>query len=71
MSSPHTKSTSRVEKNIAKIEMLSGGAVFEVSVRMTKAATVCKRFDRLEQAIKYRDILLMQRNRLKKKRKTA
>lgn len=71
MPSPHTKQTSRVEKNIAKIEMLSGGAVFEVSVRMTKAATVCKRFDRLEQAIKYRDILLMQRNRLKKRRKTA
>ena len=71
MPSPHSKHTSRVEKNIAKVEMLSGGAVFEVSVRMPKAAVVCKRFDRLEQARRYRDLLLMQRNRLKRRGKTA
>ena len=71
MPSSYSKAASRVEKNIARIEMLSGGAVFEVSVRMTKAAVVCKRFDRLEQAQRYRDILLMQRDRMKKRRKIA
>lgn len=71
MPSSYSRTAARVEKNIAKIEMISGGAVFEVSVKMTKAATVCKRFDKLDHARRYRDMLLMQRDRLKKRRRTA
>lgn len=71
MPSSYSRTAARVEKNIAKIEMISGGAVFEVVVQMTKAAKVCKRFDKLDHARRYRDMLLMQRDRLKKRRRTA
>ena len=71
MPSSYSRTAARVEKNIVKIEMISGGAVFEVSVKMTKAATVYKRFDKLDHARRYRDMLLMQRDRLKKRRRTA
>lgn len=71
MPSSYSRTALRVEKNIAKIEMLSGGAVFEVSVKMTKSATVNKRFDKLDHARRYRDMLLLQRDRLKRRKKTA
>lgn len=68
MTSHATCHAETVERHIRRMSMLSGGFVFEVSVTMTKAARVSKRFDNLDRARKYRDMLLLQRDRLKKRR---
>lgn len=68
MNSHPTCHAETVERYIRRKSMLSGGFVFEVSVTMTKAARVSKRFDNLDRARKYRDMLLLQRDRLKKRR---
>lgn len=68
MNSHPTCHAETVERYIRRMSMLSGGFVFEVSVTMTKAARVSKRFDNLDRARKYRDMLLLQRDRLKKRR---
>lgn len=68
MNSHPTCHAETVEKYIRRMSMLGGGYVFEVHVVMTKAARVSKRFDNLDRARKYRDMLLLQRDRLKKRR---
>ena len=68
MTSHPTCHAETVERHIRRMSILGGGYVFEVSVTMTKAARVSKRFDNLDRARKYRDMLLLQRDRLKKRR---
>lgn len=57
-----------VEQFIYVYDLSQGGKTYEVRIKMTSNCKLYKRFDRLEHARRYRDILLKQRDRLKKRR---
>ena len=55
-----------IEPFIYEYALTQGGCTFEVSVRMNKKCVLSKRFDKIEHARRYRDMLLIQRKRLRK-----
>lgn len=56
-----------VEPFIYECEMIQGGRTYEVIIQMTPKCKLWKRFDRLEHARRYRDMLVKQRERLKRR----
>jgi len=57
-----------IEPFIYEYEMVQGGKTYEVMVAMTPKSKLCKRFDRLDHARRYRDMLIKQRERLKRRK---
>ena len=56
-----------VERFIYECHLTQGGKTYEVRIEMTPKCRLYKRFDRLEHARRYRDILLRQREKLKRR----
>lgn len=56
-----------IERFIYECEMVQGGKSYEVMIQMTPKCKVWKRFDRLDHAKRYRDMLVKQRERLKRR----
>lgn len=55
-----------IEPFIYECAMVQGGKTYEVMIRMTPKCKIWKRFDRLDHARRYRDMLVKQRERLKR-----
>lgn len=62
-----TNARSGIEPFIYECEMVQGGKSYEVIIQMTPKCKLWKRFDRLDHARRYRDILLRQREKLKRR----
>lgn len=62
-----SKTGCAVEQFIYEYDLSQGGKTYEVRVKMTTKCKLYKRFDRLEHARRYRDMLLKQRDRLKRR----